>query len=109
MIDLSFWNLIAPGFIFLALLAVLIVKGFGVIKLELTNRNRIRELRQMAVGSESSANKDSLNAIANQCTKLNSKWILKESDLDIAGNTYRLLRVIAALYHPESRTRVEEA
>jgi hypothetical protein len=109
MIDLSFWNLIAPGFIFLALLAVLIVKGFGVIKLELTNRNRIRELRQMAVGSESSANKDSLNAIANQCTKLNSKWILKESDLDIAGNTYRLLRVIAALYHPESRTPVEEA
>ena len=109
MIDLSFWNLIAPGFIFLALLAVLIVKGFGVIKLELTNRNRIRELRQMAVGSESSANKDALNAIANQCTKLNSKWILKESDLDIAGNTYRLLRVIAALYHPESRTPVEEA
>ena len=109
MIDLSFWNLIAPGFIFLALLSVLIVKGFGVIKLELTNRNRIRELRQMAVGSESSANKDSLNAIANQCTKLNSKWILKESDLDIAGNTYRLLRVIAALYHPESRTPVEEA
>ena len=109
MIDLSFWNLIAPGFIFLALLAVLIVKGFGVIKLELTNRNRIRELKQMAVGSESSANKDALNAIANQCTKLNSKWILKESDLDIAGNTYRLLRVIAALYHPESRTPVEEA
>lgn len=109
MIDLSFWNLIAPGFIFLALLAVLIVKGFGVIKLELINRNRIRELRQMAVGSESSVNKDALNAIANQCTKLNSKWILKESDLDIAGNTYRLLRVIAALYHPESRTPVEEA
>lgn len=109
MIDLSFWNLFAPGFIFLTLLTVLVVKGFGVIKLEWTNRNRIRELKQRASEAGGSANGVALNAIANRCIKLNSKWILRESDLDIAENTYGLLLVIAIVFHPESRTPVEEA
>jgi hypothetical protein len=109
MIDLSFWNLFAPGFIFLILLTVLIVKGFGVIKLGWTNRNRIHELKQMAMEAEGSANGAALSAIANRCTNLNSKWILRESDLDIAENTYGLLLVIAITFHPKSRTPVEEA
>ncbi len=109
MIDLSFWNLFAPGVIFMTLLTVLIVKGFGVIKLELANRNRICELKRMTVDGEDSARSSALNAIANLCIKLNSKWILRESDLKIAENTYGLLKVIAIMYHPESRTPVEEA
>jgi hypothetical protein len=109
MIDLFSWKLIIPGTLFLLLLMVLMARGFGVIKLDWLNSKWLRDLKKMQAEEEDPFRQEALEAIIVHCKTLNSKWILRESDLNILENTYGLIQKIAISYHPNSRNPVEEA
>jgi len=109
MVDLFSLNLIVPGTLLLLLLIVLMARGFGVIKLDWLNSKWLRELKKAQVTEEDPIRQDALEAIIIHCKTLNSKWILRESDLNILENTYGLIQEIAVFYHPNSRNPIEEA
>ena len=107
--DLSFWSLLLPACALLLLFAILMARGFGVIKLEWLNAKWIRELKEAQRVAEDPSQAEALQAIIKHCTALNSKWILRESDLNILENSYGLVKEIASACHPNSSAPVEEA
>ena len=109
MIDTSTWNLFIPAILLLGLLVILLARGFGVIKLEWLNIKSMKEMRKLRQETGDPLHKGALEAILVHCKILNSKWILRESDLSILENTYTLVEKIARSYHPKSSHPVEEA
>ena len=109
MIDHYAWNFIVPGCLLLLLLIVLMARGFGVIKLDWLNSQWLRDLKKAKETEEDPFRQEAIESIIVHCKALNSKWILRESDLNILENTYGLIQEIAISYHPNSRHPVEEA
>lgn len=107
MSDIS--HLILPGCALLLLIGILTVRGFGVIKLDWMNSRQLREFKKARLISEDPSEQAALDSIIGFCQRLNSKWILRESDLAILDNTHGLVKNIALAYHPNSKTPVEEA
>lgn len=107
--DTTFWSLLIPGCLLLLLAIIFTANGFGVIKLEWLNFTRLRELKRLKSSAEDPLERQALEAIIRRCNALNSKWILRESDLSLAENTYSLVAEIASAYHPGSKSPVEEA
>ena len=90
-------------------LAVLVVKGYGILQVRWLNVSRLRDLQQRASATSDPIERASLNAITERCEALRDRWVLGEADLALIENTRCLVREIAERYHPQSAQPLAEA
>jgi hypothetical protein len=103
------WFLLAAAAGFALGAVVLTVRGFGVARIGWLNFSRLRELdRQRAMTGDPAA-RAALDAVIASCQELRRRWILQEDDLRPAEGAQRLVREIAAHYHPDSPAPLAEA
>ena len=95
--------------VILGTLLLILIKGFGVMKLRYLNFKWLCKFKESMQGADDLKKKEALTTIINQCLSLNSKWLLDKSDLHFSNNTYQLIKKIACAYHPDSKTPLEEA
>lgn len=88
--------------------AIVTVKGFGLIQIGWLNFARLKELEKQKHDSKDPAKKKALQAVVQHCQNLRSQWILREPDLRIAERTQHLAQEIAAVYHPRSSNPLAE-
>ena len=89
-------------------IAIITVKGFGLIKIGWLNFTRLKELEQQKHGSKDPAKQHALQVVIQHCQRLRSKWILQEPDLRIVERTQHLAEKIASVYHPRSSNPLAE-
>lgn len=104
-----YWIALGIGAFLVCVLAVLIVKGYGILQVRWLNVSRLRDFQQRASASSDPAERTSLNVITKRCEALRGRWVLGEADLALIENTRSLVRKIAELYHPESKQPLAEA
>ena len=104
-----YWIALGVGAFLLSVLAVLIIKGYGILQVRWLNVSRLRDLQQRASTTSDPIERASLNAITERCEALRGRWVLDESDLTLIENTRCLVREIAELYHPQSSQPLAEA
>ncbi len=104
-----YWIALGIGAFLVCVLAVLIVKGYGILQVRWLNVSRLRDFQQRASASSDPAERTSLNVITKRCEALRGRWVLGEADLALIENTRSLVREIAELYHPESKQPLAEA
>ena len=100
------FSLAAIGTFFAALVTV---KGYGLIRIRGLNLSRLRDLQKLKEISESDTKRKALDTIINRCKSIRNKWILTEEDLNLTENTLDLVRQIASIYHPNSKSPIDEA
>lgn len=104
-----YWIALGMGAFLVCVLAVLIVKSYGILQVRWLNVSRLREFQQRASATSDPAERTSLNVITERCQALRGRWVLGETDLAVIENTRSLVREIAELYHPQSKQPLAEA
>ena len=104
-----YWIALGSGAFLVCVLAVLIVKSYGILQVRWLNVSRLREFQQRASATSDPAERTSLNVITERCQALRGRWVLGEADLAVIENTRSLVREIAELYHPQSKQPLAEA
>jgi hypothetical protein len=104
-----YWIALGAGVILVCVLAVLTVKGYGILQVRWLNISRLRNLQQRASDTSDPEERASLNTIAERCEALRGRWVLGEADLALIQNTRSLVREIAELYYPQSDQPLAEA
>jgi hypothetical protein len=108
--DINFyWIAFGVATFLVVVLAVLIVKGYGILQVRWLNISRLQNLRQRASATSDPIERASLDAITKRCEALRGRWVLGESDLTLIENTRSLVREIAERYHPQSTQPLAEA
>ena len=97
-----YWIALGVGAVLACVLAVLVVKGYGILQVRWLNISRLRNLQQRASSTSDPMERLSLNAITERCETLRGRWILGEPDLALIENTRNLVQQIAELHHPQS-------
>lgn len=93
----------------LVFLAVLTLKGYGVVRIGWLNLSRLKRLRERLDASTDVAEKTALTAVLNRCDTLRARWVLDESELKVWDHTRVLLESVAAPFHPRSHHPLREA
>jgi len=104
-----YWIAFGVGALLACVLAVLIVKGYGIFQVRWLNISRLRNLQQRASATSDPIECSSLNAITERCEDLRGRWVLGEPDLAVIENTRSLVQQIAELHHPQSAQPLAEA
>ena len=104
-----YWIAFGIGAFLACVLAVLIVKGYGILQVRWLNISRLRNLQQRASTTSDPIERLSLNAITERCETLRGRWVLGEPDLALIENTRSLVQQIAELHHPQSAQPLAEA
>ncbi len=104
-----YWIAFGVGAFLVCVLAVLIVKGYGLLQVRWLNISRLRNLQQQASETSDPVERASLNAITLRCEALRGRWVLGEADLALIENTRKLVREIAELHYPQSAQPLAEA
>jgi hypothetical protein len=104
-----YWIALGVGALLACVLAVLIVKGYGILHVRWLNISRLRNLQQRASDTSDPVERLALNAITERCEALRGRWVLGEPDLALIENTRNLVQQIAELHHPESAQPLAEA
>ena len=104
-----YWIAFGVGTFLLCVLAVLIVKGYGILQVRWLNISRLRNLQQRASTTSDPIERASLNAITERCEALRGRWVLGEPDLALIENTRSLVREIAEFHYPQSDEPLAEA
>ncbi len=89
-------------------IAIVTVKGFGLIKIGWLNFARLKELEKQKRDSKDPAKQEALQAVVQHCQQLRAQWILQEPDLRIVERTQHLAEEIASVYHPQSSNPLAE-
>ena len=103
------WSLFSLAVLFTFLASLVTVKGLGLLQIRGLNLNRLRDLQNLRDSAPDEKERKALALIIDHCETLRKKWVLAENDLDLNQNTFRLIREISTLYHPDSKNPVEEA
>lgn len=104
-----YWIVFGIGAFLACVLAVLIVKGYGILQVRWLNISRLRNLQQRASATTDPTERLSMNVIVERCEILRGRWVLGESDLEVIENTRSLIQQIAELHHPQSVQPLAEA
>ncbi len=104
-----YWIGLGIAALLVGVLAILIVKGYGILQVRWLNISRLHKLRQRASDTDDPIEKSSLEVITQRCEDLRGRWVLGEADLALIENTRSLVRNIAELYHPQSTQPLAEA
>jgi len=104
-----YWIAFGFGAVLACVLAVLVVKGYGLLQVRWLNISRLRNLQQRASDTSDPTERLSLNAITERCEALRGRWVLGEADLAVIENTRSLVQQIAELHHPQSAQPLAEA
>ncbi len=104
-----YWIAFGFGAVLACVLAVLVVKGYGLLQVRWLNISRLRNLQQRASATSDPIERLSLNAITERCEALRGRWVLGEADLSLIENTRSLVQQIAELHHPQSAQPLAEA
>lgn len=104
-----YWIAFGIGAFLVGVLAVLIVKGYGVLQVRWLNVSRLQSFKQRASATSDPIERSSLNAIIQRCEALRGRWVLGEADLALISNTRSLVQEIAELHHPQSAQPLAEA
>jgi hypothetical protein len=104
-----YWMAFGIGTLLVCVLAVLIVKGYGILQVRWLNISRLRDLQQRASVTSDPIERTSLNAITERCEALRGRWMFGEADLALIENTRDLVREIAELHYPQSAQPLAEA
>lgn len=104
-----YWITFGFGAVLVCVLAVLVVKGYGLLQVRWLNISRLRNLQQRASATSDPIERLSLNAITERCEVLRGRWVLGEADLSLIENTRSLVQQIAELHHPQSAQPLAEA
>ena len=104
-----YWIAFGVGAVLACVLAVLVVKGYGIFQVRWLNIFRLRNLQQRASATSDPIERLSLNAITERCETLRGRWVLGEPDLALIENTRNLVQQIAELHHPKSTQPLAEA
>jgi hypothetical protein len=104
-----YWIAFGIGAFLVGVLAVLMVKGYGVLQVRWLNISRLHHLRQRAAATSDPIERASLVTITDRCEALRGRWVLGEADLALISNTRGLIQEIAELYHPQSAQPLAEA
>lgn len=104
-----YWIAFGVGALLVCVLAVLVVKGYGILQVRWLNVSRLRDLQQRAHATSDPIERISLNAITERCKALRGRWVLGEEDLALIENTRSLVQQIAENYHPQSAQPLAEA
>lgn len=107
--DPLLWAAFSLGIIGTFFAALVTVKGYGLIRIRGLNLSRLADLQKLKESSESESKIKALDLIINQCKSIRNKWILTEEDLNLTENTIDLVTQIATVYHPESKSPIDEA
>ena len=89
--------------------AFITIKGFGLFKVGWLNFSRLQELERQKSDAKDASRQKALEAVVKHCQTLRTRWILRESDLEIARNSHDLLKTIASIFHPQSNSPLMEA
>jgi len=104
-----YWIAFGFGTVLACVLAVLVVKGYGLLQVRWLNISRLRNLQQRSTDTSDPIERLSLNAITERCEALRGRWVLGEADLELIKNTRSLVQQIAELHHPQSTQPLAEA
>lgn len=104
-----YWIAFGIGAFLVGVLAVLIVKGYGVLQVRWLNVSRLQSFKQRASATSDPIERSSLNTIIKRCEALRGRWVLGEADLALISNTRSLVQEIAELHHPQSAQPLAEA
>lgn len=107
--DPLIWIAFSFAAVFTFIVALVTVKGFGLIRIRGLNLSRLRDLQRLQESAETDSKRKALGAVILQCESVRKKWILREADLNLSKNTLALVGEIAAIYHPKSKSPVDEA
>jgi hypothetical protein len=104
-----YWIAFGVATFLVAVLAVFVIKGYGILQVRWLNISRLQNLKERATATTDPIERTSLNAITERCEALRGRWVLGEADLALIKNTRSLVREIAELYHPQSTQPLAEA
>jgi hypothetical protein len=104
-----YWIAFGFGTVLACVLAVLVVKGYGLLQVRWLNISRLRNLQQRSSDTSDPIERLSLNAITERCEALRGRWVLGEADLALIENTRSLVQQIAEIHHPQSAQPLAEA
>jgi len=100
---------LGAGFLLLALLAAVTLKGYGIARIGWFNLSRLKRLRERFERSADTAEKYALEAVLTRCDTLRARWVLDESELKVWDHPRALLESVAAPFHPKSTHPLQEA
>jgi len=104
-----YWIAFGVVTVLVVVLAVFIIKGYGILQVRWLNISRLHNFKQRASETTDPIERTSLSAITKRCEALRGRWVLGEADLALIENTRCLVREIAELYHPQSTQPLAEA
>lgn len=102
-------NWLAVSGVLIFILVLVMIQGYGVMRVGWWNLSRLRELkhRQLATGDPLEAK--ALASVIECCEELRKKWVLGEPDLHVFSKTRDLVQEIAGHFHPKSKAPLQEA
>jgi len=103
------WIVFGIAVLVLLSVAVLTVKGYGILQIRWLNTSRLRDLKQRASNTTDAVERDCLLAIISRCDALRGRWVMSEADLALMESTRSLVDEIARLHFPQSSQPLAEA
>lgn len=103
------WIAFGVGALLVLGVAVLTVKGYGLLQIRWLNTSRLKDLKKRAAETSDPIEQGCLTVIIERCESLRGRWVMGESDLAVIDNTRNLAEQIAQLHFPESSQPLAEA
>ncbi|MDH5762331.1 MAG: hypothetical protein OEZ51_05065 [Nitrospinota bacterium] len=104
-----YWIAFGIGVLLVGLLAVLTVKGYGILQVRWLNISRLRVLQQRESTASDPKEREALQMVIGRCQSLRARWVLGEADLSLIESTRSLVHDIAEVYYPQSSQPLAEA
>ena len=103
------WIAFGVGALLVLGIAVLTVKGYGLLQIRWLNTSRLKDLKKRVTETSDPVEQGCLTLIIERCEALRGRWVMGESDLAVIDNTRNLVEQIAQLHFPESSQPLAEA
>jgi len=107
--ELLAWTLFALAGAGVLFVAVVAVKGYGVMRVGWLNLANLRRMQERFDRTDNAAEKAALDAVLKRCAVLRAQWVLKESELHVWAHTQELVESVARPFFPKSAKPLEQA
>ncbi len=102
-------NWLAVSGVLILILVLVVIQGYGVMRVGWWNLSRLRELKRRQLATDDPVEARALASLIECCEALRKKWVLGEADLHVFSKTRDLVQEIAGHFHPKSKSPLQEA
>ena len=102
-------NWLAVSGVLIFILVLVMIQGYGVMRVGWWNLSHLRELKRRQLETEDPVEARALASLIECCEALRKKWVLGEPDLHVFSKTRDLVQEIAGHFHPKSKAPLQEA